>query len=182
MTKHLSKACFFLGYPRSGHTLIGALLDAHPNCCFSHELDMLGRLLRGEITKETMIEEIIVDSRSQLQDGRTNAGYHYLVPNQWQGQYVDLRVLGDKSGGRSSRLLDQYTPVLPDTQSYLQLELIFIHVIRNPFDSISTSVNRVLDRLPNAKVADVYAKKSQRFFMQARAIHQFKIEHYVSCV
>ena len=27
----LKTYCMFLGYPRSGHSLIGALLDAHPD-------------------------------------------------------------------------------------------------------------------------------------------------------
>ena len=27
----------FLGYPRSGHTILGALMDAHPNMVISHQ-------------------------------------------------------------------------------------------------------------------------------------------------
>ena len=27
----------FLGYPRSGHTILGALMDAHPNIVVSHQ-------------------------------------------------------------------------------------------------------------------------------------------------
>ena len=33
--------CLFIGYPRSGHSLIGALLDAHPNAIIADELDAL---------------------------------------------------------------------------------------------------------------------------------------------
>jgi hypothetical protein len=29
---HVESFCMFIGYPRSGHTLIGSILDAHPNC------------------------------------------------------------------------------------------------------------------------------------------------------
>jgi len=31
----------FVGYPRSGHSLIGSLLDAHPNVVIAHEMDAL---------------------------------------------------------------------------------------------------------------------------------------------
>ena len=31
----------FIGYPRSGHSLIGSLLDVHPNAIVAHELDAL---------------------------------------------------------------------------------------------------------------------------------------------
>ena len=30
--------CLFIGYPRSGHSLIGALLDAHESVAMAHEL------------------------------------------------------------------------------------------------------------------------------------------------
>jgi hypothetical protein len=30
--------CLFIGYPRSGHRLIGALLDAHPDVAIAHEI------------------------------------------------------------------------------------------------------------------------------------------------
>jgi hypothetical protein len=35
----------FIGYPRSGHSLIGSLLDAHPNIVCAHELGVLRYLL-----------------------------------------------------------------------------------------------------------------------------------------
>jgi phage terminase large subunit-like protein len=33
--------CIFIGYPRSGHSLVGSLLNAHPEVIISHELDVL---------------------------------------------------------------------------------------------------------------------------------------------
>jgi hypothetical protein len=35
------EACLFIGYPRSGHSLIGSLIDAHPHAALGHELDLL---------------------------------------------------------------------------------------------------------------------------------------------
>ena len=37
----------FLSFPRSGHSLIGSLLDAHPNAIVSHELDAMGLVHKG---------------------------------------------------------------------------------------------------------------------------------------
>ena len=37
----------FVGYPRSGHSLVGALLDAHPDAIVAHELDALKYLQAG---------------------------------------------------------------------------------------------------------------------------------------
>jgi hypothetical protein len=39
--------CMFIGCPRSGHTLIGAILDAHPNVVIAHELDALKYIRYG---------------------------------------------------------------------------------------------------------------------------------------
>ena len=37
----LERFCLFVGYPRSGHSLVGSLLDAHPDIAISHELHVL---------------------------------------------------------------------------------------------------------------------------------------------
>ncbi|MDP9138749.1 MAG: hypothetical protein M3N38_11330, partial [Pseudomonadota bacterium] len=39
--------CTFIGYPRSGHSIMGSLLDAHPNIIIAHELDALRFLKAG---------------------------------------------------------------------------------------------------------------------------------------
>jgi hypothetical protein len=38
----------FVGYPRSGHSLIGSIMDAHPNVIIAHEVRLcLQTLLAG---------------------------------------------------------------------------------------------------------------------------------------
>src|SRR5262245_36859172 len=39
--------CLFVGYPRSGHSIIGSLLDAHPNAIIADELDALKYVQAG---------------------------------------------------------------------------------------------------------------------------------------
>ena len=39
--------CMFVGYPRSGHSLVGTLLDAHPDIVIAHELDALRHIRAG---------------------------------------------------------------------------------------------------------------------------------------
>ena len=38
----LRSFCLFIGYPRSGHSLLGSLLDAHPDIAIAHEVNALG--------------------------------------------------------------------------------------------------------------------------------------------
>ena len=44
---NIEKYCMFVGYPKSEHSLVGSLLDAHPNIVIAHELDALRYINRG---------------------------------------------------------------------------------------------------------------------------------------
>ncbi len=48
----VERFCLFIGYPRSGHSLVGSLLDAHPNVVLAHELDALRYVAAGYRRKQ----------------------------------------------------------------------------------------------------------------------------------
>ena len=87
----------FIGYPRSGHTIIGSLLDAHPHIIISNELDIFERWrewTKAEKTRENLINKIYENSYKQSQgsgfrSATKDFGRTYAVPNQWQGNYKD---------------------------------------------------------------------------------------------
>ena len=88
----------FIGYPRSGTTLIGSLLDAHPHVVVANELDIFERWTEWtneERTRENLFNKLYDNSYKQavLKTGyRSTAkksGRSYAVPNQWQGKYKD---------------------------------------------------------------------------------------------
>jgi hypothetical protein len=74
----------FIGYPRSGHSLIGALLDAHPNAAIAHELDVLKYVKEG-YSREQIDPLLLENSRRYTESGREWNGYRYEVAGQWQG-------------------------------------------------------------------------------------------------
>jgi hypothetical protein len=41
--------CLFIGYPRSGHSLVGSLLDAHPDIAIAHEVNVLGLVAGNDL-------------------------------------------------------------------------------------------------------------------------------------
>jgi hypothetical protein len=89
--------CIFIGYPRSGHSLVGSLLDAHPNIVIAHELDAL-KYMNAGFSRGQILNLIVDRSRIFTKQGRVWTGYSYRVPGQWQGNHRDLRVIGDKNG------------------------------------------------------------------------------------
>ncbi len=133
--------CLFLGYPRSGHSLVGSLIDAHPNAIIAHELNALDYVARG--FSRTQLYLLLLDnSRRFARRGRRWSGYDYAVPGQWQGRYARLEVIGDKKGGGTTKSLRRSPELLDRLRSVVVVPVRFIHVIRNPYDNISTMARR----------------------------------------
>jgi hypothetical protein len=140
--------CLFMGYPKSGHSLVGSLLDAHPDIIIAHEQDVIHCLHRG-INREFILFLLLGNSLHYAGTGRKWRGYSYFVPNQWNGRYRDLRVIGDKKGSATVERLYRYPALMETLKREIPLDLKFVHVIRNPFDTISTigkSKNLTLDQ------------------------------------
>ena len=129
--------CMFIGYPRSGHSLVGSLLDAHPNAAIAHELNTLECVETG-LDREHIFQLVLENSRRVAASGRRWEGYGYEVPNQWQGRFERLRVIGDKKGGASTRKLSSTPGILGRLSETIDIDIRFIHVVRNPYDNISS--------------------------------------------
>ena len=134
--------CLFVGYPRSGHSLVGSLLDAHPDIVISHEANVVAMVKEGSKATE-VFRTILENSVRNAMSGRQESGYSYAVPGQWQGRFRKLTVIGDKKGGRTSLLLREDPSLLDKFVATLNgLPLKMLHVTRNPFDNIATILLR----------------------------------------
>ena len=87
----------FIGYARSGHTLIGSLLDAHPHAVIANEYNMLGRWQNWTARQRSarylfnkLYENSYVQSTIGFRSANKSQGRSYVVPNQWQGKYKDV--------------------------------------------------------------------------------------------
>jgi hypothetical protein len=127
--------CMFVGYPRSGHSLIGSLLDAHPNIVIAQETDVV-KLFKHRFNRRQVFHLLLESSRRLATAGRSNTGYSYKVPNQWQGRFEQLQVLGDTS--TSSQNIYRDPRLIDYVRNKLATEIKFIHVIRNPYDVVTT--------------------------------------------
>jgi hypothetical protein len=129
--------CLFLGYPRSGHTLIRSLIDAHPNAIIANELHALLYLQLG-FSKSQIFYLLIKKSENYAAKDPKLRLYSYQVPNQWQGRFKRLTVIGDKKGGGSVLILGRHPHLLQQMRDTMGIPIKFIHVIRNPYDNISS--------------------------------------------
>lgn len=136
-TSGVDRYVTFVGHPRSGHSLVGSLLDAHPNIVIAHELDAL-RMIEEGSTKYQVWESILENSSEFTNAGRKWQEYTYDVPGQWNGRFENLKVIGDKKGGRTTVRFGEHPHLIDTLMRTMEVPCYFVHVVRNPFDNITT--------------------------------------------
>ena len=97
-------------------------------------------LLSG-VTANNIAESIVINSAIFNKNGREYTGYDYSIDGQYQGKVKRLRVLGDKKGNGTIRIIRKYPEVLTLLDKF-KVPVKFIHVIRNPYDNIATRAKR----------------------------------------
>jgi len=127
----------FVGHPRSGHSLVGSLLDAHPAMVVSHELDVLKYVGLG-YRRDQLLTLVLEHARANAEAGRKSWGYSYAVPGQWQGRWQRLEVMGDKRGRMTTDRLAARPELLDDLARTLRVPVKVVQVVRNPYDNVAT--------------------------------------------
>lgn len=170
----------FIGTPRSGHSIIGAILDSHKSAIVSHEVNVLEKVSQG-LDRAGLLSAILENSRAQALAGRSQsdadhaAGYgqqlsgetdeaysqrlanlptpepyrfDYAIPGHFQGRAEGrIRAIGDKKGGGTTKLLAQDSMLLERLERIVEMPIDLIHVIRDPYDNISTMARRAGTRV-----------------------------------
>jgi hypothetical protein len=146
--------CVFIGHNKSGTSMIGSLLDAHPSVALSDEVDALQYVSAG-FSRDQLFHIVLRGSRREFIKGRVTARrlqpYSYLVPGQWQGRFDRLKVIGDSTSGSSTRRLAADPELMQRLQKLMgEINVKFIQVIRNPYDPISVMMVRGKRTFENA--------------------------------
>jgi hypothetical protein len=146
--------CIFVGNNKSGSSLIGSLLDAHPDMILADEADALQYVPAG-FSRDQIYHLLLKVSRREAMKGRVTARrltpYSFLVPSQWQGRYRRLRVIGDTTTGTATQRIARDPRLLQRLQQVMgEVNVKFIQVIRNPYDPISVSIVRGQRSFENA--------------------------------
>ena len=91
----------FIGYPRSSHSLVGAILDAHPEIIIPHEYNVMAKWKRFSSDKlqsrnklfsalhQLSTKQSLFGIRASANDTKLRGKYTYTyhVPGLWQGRY-----------------------------------------------------------------------------------------------
>lgn len=131
----------FVGFPRSGGTLLGALLDSHRDALIAHEADLL-RYARFPFRRSHLLA-ILDEAHTRFLDrGCEWEGYSYAIDGGYQETVGRVKVVGDKMPARASARLRQAPELLSNLERRLGLRVATIILTRNPFDNIATIQSR----------------------------------------
>jgi Sulfotransferase family len=139
--REVEKVFFLVGYPRSGSTLIGSILNGHPEMLIAHESDLF-RYVRPGVTRSQLFAILLERDRQFAAVGRQFNGFDYSVPGTSQGVYTRLRVIGDKHAGRPARRIHQNPELLDRFRKTVRVPLRVLHINRNPYDMIASRVRK----------------------------------------
>ncbi len=142
----VESCCLFIGHVKSGGTLLGALIDAHPEAVLADEIDVVDYARKG-FSRDQIFHLLVKGARREALKGRVTArrleAYSWAVPGQWQGRHEQLRVVGSSKAGETTRGLGTDSQAWPKLQSAMNgTRTAFVHVIRNPFEPISAMIRR----------------------------------------
>lgn len=128
----------FAGFPRSGHSIVGSMIDAHADALVSHEADILGLVEAGFSMEETYA--LIAENSAEFEaNGRFWNGHCYHVPGATGGRSATPLVVGDKKGDWAiRRLADDPTILTRFSTAFPGVRTAWICIVRNPFDNVAT--------------------------------------------
>jgi hypothetical protein len=178
----------FIGHGRSGHSIVGSLIDAHPEAIVSDELDAVCYVERGFRRDQILALSLARSARQargfRQKRGREGRTYSYFVPGWANGRFDQLRVVGDtRAGGTVHRMTADPTLLERVDRRMYGLDVRYIHVVRNPYDNISTMTirrGRVMDEAIDAYLADCDALVALRERIGARRLHDLRHEDLVA--
>jgi Sulfotransferase family len=154
--KEVEKVFFLVGYPRSGSTLIGSLLNGHPEMVIAHESDLF-RYVKPGVTRSQLFAILLQRDRQFAAVGRRFNGFDYDLPGTSQGVYRRLRVIGDKHAGRPARRIHENPELLDRFRKIVRVPLRVLQINRNPYDMIASRVSRPT-AIPVDEGIEIYQK------------------------
>ena len=156
----VEKFVFFIGYQRSGHSIIGSFMDAHPHMIIAHEFMLFNKWKEMDEAfeesgvpnklrdKKTLFNLLYKDSYEDAEHGwrssqMKNKNYTLTIDSGWQGRFNRyISIIGDKSGGATTTVYtsspQRFRRYFTQLNETVKIPIRVLHVVRNPFDMIAT--------------------------------------------
>lgn len=160
-----ARCCVLIvGNARSGSTLLGAVLDGHPQAVVANESFSSLNFWRN-LTKQEILQDIYDNASHMAVAGRLSEGYRYQIGDP-PASKDRILIIGDKVWNPSLLLLHGDPGLLRSLEELLGMPVKLVHAVRNPFDVIAT-----MHRRSGAPIAD----RIRWYFMHCEAVAAIEI-------
>ena len=170
--KNVRGAVFTVGFNRSGSSLIGDLLSAHPNIVMDNESGIIRKYVDKEFTsRESLLSFMIKHDIDRAYKKNYIAG-------QYQHHYDgNIEIVGDKHSSNNSRfLMKTESNKLEELEKFIKLPIKLLFNVRNPYDMVASMVKATWD---GKESRDKKIKEAISFFT-CRSADNMKLINQVS--
>jgi len=94
----------------------------------------------------------------------------------WQGKYKTIKHIGDKLAGQTTMMLLTDPELLDKLEQKISVPIKIIHVIRNPYDTITTIAKRAFEKSGSKGElnTDFLASFIDKYFVRAAVVKKLK--------
>ncbi len=139
---------FFMGYSRSGSSIVSSLMDAHPHMVVAYQYRVISEWNQELKNKAYLYGELYEKSRKDATVGwrhenNMDKSYTLHIDTGWQGRYDEyISVIGDKTADKPVNLFarsqKRFSEVYTQLRETVGVPVKTVFVVRNPYDIIST--------------------------------------------
>jgi hypothetical protein len=125
-----------IGNARSGSTLLGSIINSHPQAIIANET-YASRILWENLSQEQIFNTISQNVLITEKDSYLPSGYR-SIPKVVSPLPCETLILGEKIWNPSTLLLHGKYNLIEQLTKTVNRPVLLIHAIRNPFDAIAT--------------------------------------------
>jgi len=142
------KLLFFIGSARTGSTLLGQILNYHPECLISNEARFITSVVIHGLSFEEALKDVVINAHKQFKTGLENDKKFGKTIARFQPKWVpmgdlskdpdfkkkEIKVIGDKkAGGNIQAFIEKPNEMLKFLDE--QQNVFLLQIIRNPVDA-----------------------------------------------
>jgi hypothetical protein len=136
--QRINQLVLFVGHAHSGHSIIGAIMDAHPAMALANEVNIVKAIHEHQLNAQQIKSILLFHSLSSgSQQHWKNSAYIHDIANSTQGQTSRPTVIGDKKAGGSTRIFFRHPALYSSILRTFGEQLRIIFVRRNPLDVVA---------------------------------------------
>lgn len=180
---NIKKYIFTIGAPRSGTTLLGEILNSHPNILISNEVRVLNQIFEKKYNFNKAIKISNINAYNEyLKIKKKNI----TIQNKWKDLDFNkfflkknITISGDKKSGGNSILYKKFEfkfeKFVKDNKN-----IYFLVIIRNPYDAAKSYLKSHRHETKNIRdaIKQIIERNSYAFKLKKKFSNRVKIIYY----